>query len=55
MIAEGRSTRQIAELLNLSIKTVEAHRTNLMERLDTHDVAGLVRLAIRARLVSADH
>jgi DNA-binding CsgD family transcriptional regulator len=51
LIAEGQATREIAERLGISIKTVEAHRANLMERLDIHDVAGLVRLAIRARLV----
>ena len=52
LIAEGYSSREIAGLLDVSIKTVEAHRANLMERLDIHDVPGLVRLAIRARLVS---
>lgn len=52
LLAEGLSTREIAELLGVSIKTVEAHRSNLMERLDIYDVPGLVRLAIRSRLVS---
>jgi len=52
LLAEGLSTREIAELLGVSIKTVEAHRANLMERLEIHDVPGLVRLAIRSRLVS---
>ena len=52
LIAEGYSTREIAERLHVSVKTVEAHRANLMERLEIHDVPGLVRLAIRARLVS---
>jgi len=50
LIAEGRTTREIARLLNISVKTVETHRAQLMERLDIHDVAGLVRYAIRAGL-----
>jgi ligand-binding sensor domain-containing protein/DNA-binding CsgD family transcriptional regulator len=53
LIAEGQSTRSIAEILGVSIKTVEAHRANLMERLEIYDVPGLVRLAIRSRLVSS--
>jgi len=52
LIAEGYSTREIADLFDLSVKTIESHRANLMERLGIHDVPGLVRLAIRARLVS---
>ena len=51
MIAEGRSTKEIATSLSLSVKTVETHRAQLMERLDIHDVAGLVRYAIRMGLV----
>lgn len=54
MIAEGHSTKDIAAILNISIKTVETHRAQLMERLDIHDVPGLVRFAIRAGLVSLD-
>jgi len=53
LIAEGRSTKEIASELNISAKTVESHRTLLMERLDIHDIPGLVRFAIRAGLVSA--
>ena len=53
-IAEGRTTKEIAFVLNLSAKTVETHRSQLMERLDIHDVAGLVRYAIRQGLVSAE-
>jgi DNA-binding NarL/FixJ family response regulator len=54
LIAEGRSTREIAGTLDVSVKTVETHRTRLMERLDIHDVPGLVRFAIRAGLVSPE-
>lgn len=46
LIAEGRSTKQIAQRLDLSVMTVETHRAQLMERLEIHDVLGLVRLAI---------
>jgi DNA-binding NarL/FixJ family response regulator len=52
LIAEGHSTKEIAQELGLSIKTVETHRAQLMERLDVHDVQGLVRYAIRVGLVS---
>jgi DNA-binding NarL/FixJ family response regulator len=52
LIAEGRSNREIASMLDLSIKTVETHRTQLMERLDIHDVAGLVRFAIKSGLAT---
>jgi DNA-binding NarL/FixJ family response regulator len=51
MIAEGQGTRQIAERLSLSVKTVETHRAQLMQRLDIHDVPGLVRFAIRHGLL----
>lgn len=53
-IAEGRSTREIAEALHLSVKTVETHRAEIMRRLDIYDVAGLTRYAIRHGLVSLD-
>jgi DNA-binding NarL/FixJ family response regulator len=54
LIAEGQTTRQIADRLGLSTKTVETHRADLMARLDIHDIAGLVRFAIRTGLVSLD-
>ena len=54
LIAEGSSTKEIAKTLGLSVNTVEAHRTQLMKALDIHDIAGLVRFAIRTGLTSAD-
>jgi DNA-binding NarL/FixJ family response regulator len=51
LIAEGKATKQIAFLLNLSVKTVETHRAQIMERLGIRDVAGLVKYAIRIGLV----
>jgi DNA-binding NarL/FixJ family response regulator len=52
LLATGRSTREIALGLHLSIKTVETHRAQLMSRLDIHDLAGLVRYAVRVGIVS---
>jgi DNA-binding NarL/FixJ family response regulator len=54
LIAEGHSTKDIARRLNISVKTVESHRAQLMERLDIHDVAGLVRYAIKKGLVKVE-
>ncbi len=54
MIAEGKSTKQIAFQLEVSIKTIETHRAALMERLDIHDVAGLVLYAVRHGVISVD-
>ncbi len=54
LIAEGHTTQAIAQELNISVKTVETHRMQLMERLDIHDIAGLVRYAIRIGLVRSD-
>lgn len=53
LIAEGNTTKAIATRLGLSVKTVETHRAQLMERLDTHDIPALVRLAIRLGVVEA--
>jgi DNA-binding NarL/FixJ family response regulator len=50
-VAEGRSTKEIAFDLGLSVKTIETHRAQIMERLGIRDVAGLVRYAMRTRLV----
>ncbi|MEA2762288.1 MAG: hypothetical protein QOD47_1572 [Gemmatimonadaceae bacterium] len=52
MVAEGHRTREIALRLNLSVKTVESHRGEIMKRLAIHDVVGLVRYAMRVGLVS---
>lgn len=54
LIAEGKTSKEIARLLGASVKTVESHRASLMERLDIHDVAGLVRYAVRHGLVSSE-
>ena len=51
LIAEGHSTKEMAYRLNLSVKTIETHRTQLMERLDIHDIAGLVRFALKAGII----
>lgn len=53
-IAEGQSTKEIAWQLDLSVKTVETHRAQIMERLGIRDVPGLTRYAVRTGLVSAD-
>ena len=55
LVAEGLGTREVAEKLHVSIKTVESHRAQLMDRLDIHDVPGLVRFAIRTGIVNIDH
>lgn len=54
LIAEGYTTQEIANLLNISVKTVETHRMQLMDRLDIHDIAGLVRFAIRVGIISLE-
>ena len=54
LIAEGCSTKDIANKLKLSVKTIDTHRTELMHRLDIHEIAGLVRYAIRIGLVSTE-
>jgi DNA-binding NarL/FixJ family response regulator len=54
LVAEGKSTKEIAQILDVSVKTIETHRMRLMDRLGIHDVPGLVRFAIRAGIVSPD-
>jgi DNA-binding NarL/FixJ family response regulator len=54
LIAEGNTNSEIAQSLTISLKTVETHRAQIMARLNIHDVAGLVRYAIRAGLIERD-
>jgi two-component system response regulator NreC len=51
LIAEGYSNKQIAEILCISIKTVQAHRMNLMSKLDLHDRAELIKYAIQRKII----
>lgn len=51
LIAEGRSTKDVASLLGISVKTAESHRSRLMQKLDIHETASLVRYAVRRGLV----
>ena len=52
LVAEGKSTKQVAALLGITLKTAEFHRARAMKKLDVHDVAGLVRYAIREGLIA---
>lgn len=54
LIVRGKSTREIASGLGLSIKTVETHRSQIMKRLQIYEVAGLVLFAVRERIISLD-
>ncbi len=51
LVAEGKTTKEIAAILHVSVKTADTHRTRLMQKLDIHDIAGLTRYAIRLGLV----
>ncbi len=53
LLAEGSSLKDIARKLNLSVKTIDAHKYNLMRKLNLHDRSELIRYAIRKRLVEA--
>jgi len=53
LVAEGKTTNESAAVLNISIKTAETHRTRIMEKLNIHETAGLVRYAVRRGLVRA--
>jgi RNA polymerase sigma factor (sigma-70 family) len=52
LVVEGNKTKEIARTLNISVKTVEMHRTQLMEALDLHTIAALVRFAIRNGVIT---
>jgi DNA-binding NarL/FixJ family response regulator len=54
-LAEGKTSREMAQLLELSIKTIEAHRVQLMQRLNVFDVPGLVRYAVKIGLVDVNN
>ncbi|HEV2341202.1 MAG TPA: response regulator transcription factor [Candidatus Acidoferrales bacterium] len=53
LIAEGKTTKEAAGVLNISVKTAETHRTRIMEKLDIHETASLVRYAIRRGIIEA--
>jgi DNA-binding NarL/FixJ family response regulator len=53
LVAEGKTTKEIAALLGISVKTAESHRSNMMEKLDIHDTAGLVRYAVRKGIIQS--
>ena len=55
LIAEGNSTRSMAEQLDVSVKTVEAHRGHIMKKLDLHSVAELTKYAVREGLTDLEH
>jgi len=55
LIAEGNSNKKIAEVLFISVKTVDSHRTKIMSKLKLHSTADITRYAIRKGLVSAEH
>jgi DNA-binding CsgD family transcriptional regulator len=53
LVAEGKSNKEIASILGISLKTAETHRANLMTKLDLHSVSDLVRYAIRNQIIEA--
>jgi DNA-binding NarL/FixJ family response regulator len=54
LVAEGRTNNAIAQIMNVSVKTVEKHRSSLMAKLNVHDMAGLVRIAMKKGLIFMD-
>jgi DNA-binding NarL/FixJ family response regulator len=53
LVGEGKSSKEVATLLGISLKTAESHRTRLMQKLDIHETASLVRYAIRRGIIQA--
>jgi DNA-binding NarL/FixJ family response regulator len=53
LLAEGKSSKEVAAVLNISVKTAETHRANIMRRLDCHSVAEVVRYAVRNHIIEA--
>jgi DNA-binding NarL/FixJ family response regulator len=51
LVAEGKTTKEVATVLSLSVKTAETHRTNLMRKLDLHSIAALTLYAVRNGIV----
>jgi DNA-binding NarL/FixJ family response regulator len=51
LVAEGKTSKEIATLMGLTVKSAESYRTRIMDKLDIHDIAGLTRYAIRQRIV----
>lgn len=51
LLAEGKSNKEVSTALNISVKTVEMHRTNIMRKLDFHSISDLVRYAIRNKII----
>jgi DNA-binding CsgD family transcriptional regulator len=54
LLAEGKSTKEVAAILDLSVKTAETHRSNIMSKLDLHSVSELVLYAVRNKIVQAE-
>ena len=52
LLAEGRSNREVANLLNVSQHTIDTHRTHIMQKLDLHNTAELVLYAVRKKIIS---
>jgi len=53
LVAEGKTTKQIGKILGVGVKTADSHRSHIMDKLDIHDTAGLVRYAIRKGFIQA--